>query len=87
MPHEEWYDLLSTMEAKCNRKISADQIKRLAASKSAPANSDIYAPARGTRKKKARNGVVTVHKNQGKKFLKHSGAQLYCVLYKKSVMP
>ena len=38
--HEEWCDLMSTMEAKDDIKRDAVQIKILAASKSAPDNSD-----------------------------------------------
>ena len=68
------------MEGKYNRKRAAAQIKIIASSKAAPANSERDTPATRTHKKEARNGVITVHKKQGKKFPSHGGAQLYFVL-------
>ena len=62
MPHEEWCDLLSTMEAKDNIKRAAYQIKRLAASKVAPANSGSDTSAKVPLKKKARTAVLLVRK-------------------------
>ena len=43
--HKEWCDLLSTVEAKDNRKRAAAQIKRLAAYKAEPENSDSNMPS------------------------------------------
>ena len=79
VPHEEWYDLLQTMEAKDNRKTDAAKIKILAASKAVPANSDRYMSARVPHKKKASNGVLPYHKKQVNETAKNSGAQHYCV--------
>ena len=55
------------MKEKDNQKQAAAQIKILAASKAAPANFYSDASAKVPRKKKARNGVLTARKQQGKK--------------------
>ena len=65
------------MEVKGNRKISAVQIKTLAASKAAPVNSDTDAPVRVPHKKKESTGVLPARKNQVKNTSKHHGAQCY----------
>ena len=75
------------MEEKYNQKQAAAQIKILAASKAAPANFYSDASAKFPRKNKARNGVLTSRKKQGKKTPKYKGSQRYCVLYKKYVIP
>ena len=75
IPHEEWCDLLSTMEVKDNKKRAADQIKRLATSKAAPINSKRDGYTRVPRKKKARAGVLPIRKQHGKRTSKHHGAQ------------
>ena len=46
------------MKDKYNRKIDADQIKKLVASKAASANYDIDVSSRIPRNKKARTGVL-----------------------------
>ena len=83
LPHKYWCDLLSTMEKKDNRKRAATQIKRVAASKAAPANYDSNAYKRFPLKKKARTVVILDQKNQVKNSSKNIGSQIYCVLYKK----
>ena len=60
--HNRWCDLLSTREAKYNRKRSAAQIKRLTSSKAAPANFDINATAKVTHKNKESTGVLPPNK-------------------------
>ena len=57
-PHEEWHDFLSTMEEKYNINRAAAEIKRLAASKSAPANYDIDTSAKILYKKKIITDVL-----------------------------
>ena len=65
VPHKVYCALLSTVEAKDNRKRSPAQIKRLAASKAATENYDSDTYERVMRKKQARNGVLPALKNQG----------------------
>ena len=72
------------MEAKGNRKIAVSQIKIIAASKAAPANSGRNLSARLPCKKKASTSFLPSHRQQGKKISNHSCAQRYCVLCKKS---
>ena len=79
VPHEEWYDLLQTMEAKDNRKRATYEIKILAASKAAPANYDSVMSASVPHKQKASNGVLPDHNKQVNETDKNSGAQHYCV--------
>ena len=75
------------MEEKDNRNRAADQIKRLSASKAAPANYDSNASAKVTHKNEERTGVLPDCKNQGKKNSKHKGPHSYCVLFNKAGMP
>ena len=86
-PHKEWCDLLSTMEAKDNRKRTTDQIKILAASKAVPANYFSNVSAKVTLKNKASTCAIHTRKQQGKKNPNHKGSQRYCVLCKKTGMP
>ena len=55
------------MDAKDNRNQAGNQTKRLAASKVAPCDSDRDTIPKVTHKNKARTGVLTAHKHQGKK--------------------
>ena len=55
------------MDAKDNRNQAGDQTKRLAASKVAPCDSDRDKIPTVPHKKKARTGVLTAFKYQGKK--------------------
>ena len=66
VPHKDWCELLSTIVVKYNRKISVAQIKMFAASKAAPANSDIDMSASVTRKKNSRTGVLLDRNQQSK---------------------
>ena len=87
MTHEEWCDLLSTMEGKYNRKWDVAQIKILAASKLAPENYDSDTSTQVPRKKKARTGVLPAHKYKGNKNPKYKFYRSYFVLCKKAGMP
>ena len=75
------------MEAKYNRKISVDKIKRLASSKADPANYDSNAYARIPHKKNVSNGFLRAHKQWYKKTINNSGSQHYCILFNKSGLP
>ena len=57
-PHEEWWDLMSIVEAKDNKNRAASQIKRLAASKAALSNSGRDTSKKDPNKNKARNFVL-----------------------------
>ena len=74
------------MEATYNMKQAADQIKRLVASKAAPANSEIDMSAMLPRKKKASTGVLSNHNHRGNNPSKNNGAHSYCLLCKKNWM-
>ena len=65
--HEEWCELLSTIEVKDNSKRFAAQIQRLVSSIAASVNPISDEPIRVTRKKKARTDVLTNRKMYGKK--------------------
>ena len=83
MTHEDWCDLLSTIEVKYNKKRAAtkiNKIKTLRATSHYDSNESIKVPCM----KKARTGVL--RKKQGGK-PKHHGVQRYCVLFKKAGMP
>ena len=84
--HEYWYDLLSTIEVKENRKRDITQIKRLETSKAA-SNYDSNEPIVVPRKKMVRTGVLTNFKQQENNILNHHGAQSYCVIIKKAGIP
>ena len=82
--HKEWYDLLSTMEVKDNRKMAAAHIKSLSPSKESHINYDIGNSVKMPRRKKARTGVLPIHKQHGKKTPKHHGSQRYYLIWKKA---
>ena len=79
LDHEDWCDLLSTIEVKDNRKRSATQIKRLASSKLAY-NSESDESIRVPHKKRLRTGVLPNRKQKGVNYPKHHGPQRYCML-------
>ena len=83
MPHEEWCDILFTMDFKDSRVKAKSQTNNPAASKTAPSNYYGDASVKVTRKKNARTSALTYRKKQGNKTTKNSGAQNYCVLYNK----
>ena len=56
--HIEWFDLLSTIDAKYKRNCVADQIKIISASKAAPDNSDSNTSAKVPHKKNESTGVL-----------------------------
>ena len=81
--HQDWYELLSTIEAKDNRKRAATKIKNIASSR-ADSLSDSNYSLRIPRKKKARTGACL--NRQGEKRLKQHRAQHYYVICAKSGM-
>ena len=83
IPHEEWWDLLYTMEVKDNSKIYASNINRPETSKAALINSDSNNSMMFPRNKKARTGVLPSYKQHGTNNLEHHGVQSYCVLRNK----
>ena len=83
--HEDWCDLLSTIEVKDERKRAAVQIKNIASARESSL-SDSDKSARNPRKKKASTGVLR-SKTPHKKAHKHHGIQQYCVICKKVGMP
>ena len=87
IPHEEWFNLISTMEVKDNSKRAVAQIKRLVTSKSVPVNYGSDDPIRFPRNKKVRTDVIPSRKQHGGNIPKHHDAQCYCVMCKKAVIP
>ena len=75
--HKYWGDLLSTTEAKDNRKQAAAQIKRLAVSKAALENYDSNTSGKVLHKKKARTSVLPDRKKKGKKPPNYKGFKCY----------
>ena len=75
------------MEAKDDRNRSTDRIKRLAATKVAPENSDIDLSAKFTCKKNSGTIVLPARNQHSNKTPKHNGSFHYCVLCKKAGMP
>ena len=67
MPHEEWCDLLSPMEAKDCRKRAAAQIKTCVASKADTSSSDSNTSTNVLIKKKVKTGVLLDHRQQSNK--------------------
>ena len=63
--HEDWCDLISTVEVKDNRKRVATQIKRFSTSKQA-SNYDINESVRAPRNERVRTGFLTNFKQQSK---------------------
>ena len=84
LPHEKWCDLLSTLEAKDNRKSATYQIKRLASPKAAPA-SDIDGSHILPGKKKVRARFI-LSCNPIKKAPKNLGTHSYYIMFNKAVM-
>ena len=74
------------MEAKDKRNLATDKIKRLAASKTALANSDRDTSANITRKRKARSSVLPARNKQVKNTITHKFTQSYCMMFKKAEM-
>ena len=79
MPHEEWCDLMSTMEAKYTRKRSVSQIKILVAYKVAPDNSGSNKSAMVPHKNKVSTGVLPDGNKESNNTTKHSGTQRYYI--------
>ena len=85
LTYEDWCDLLSTIEFKDERKISAVNTKKIASARAASL-SDRKKSARITRRNKARTGVSNSHKTPRRAHDRHHGTHRYCILYKKSGM-
>ena len=83
--HEDWCDLLSTIEVKDNIKREATQIKKIASTRAASLSGSITS-VRITRNKKSRIGAGVLHSNKGShnKAPKHHGTQSHCMIYKGS---
>ena len=86
MTHEEWCDLLSTIQVKDNRKRAATQIKKVASARSASL-SESDGSVRVPRKKKAVTGVLRSNKGPNRKTPKHNVTQRYYMLCKNAGMP
>ena len=86
LAHDNWCDLLSTINVKDNRKMSETQIKSIETS-SAASNSDIHESVRLTCKKMVRTGVLPKRKQQEKKTTKYHVIHCYLALCKKAGMP
>ena len=74
--HEEWCDLLSTIEFKDNSKRSASHIKRFATSKALSVDYYSGISIRVPRKNKESNGVLPDNKHHGENIPKHHGAKI-----------
>ena len=74
MPHKKWCELLSTIEAKDNRKRAEDQIKNIAASKAHPPNYDSNSSLRVPLNNKDRTGSLSARKHHGKNTPKNIGS-------------
>ena len=84
--YEYWYDLLSTIEVKYERKRAASHIKKIASARSASL-SDSDESLSIPRRKKSKTGVSNYHNNPRRGHNRHRGTHSYCVLCKKSGMP
>ena len=79
-------DLLSSIEVKDERKISAVHIKKIAYARAASLpnrDKSVKIP----RKKKVNTGFSISNKPPRRAHDSHHGAQRYCVLFKKAVIP
>ena len=86
LTYEDWCDLLSTIEVKYERKISAVQINRIASVR----ESSIYdsnESVRIPRKNKSKTGVLRYNTSSKRVRSRHHGIQRYFVLCKNSGMP
>ena len=88
LTHEDWCDLLSTIEVKDDRKRSSTQIKNITSTREASL-SDSDGSVRIPRKKKARLGAGFLHSNKvpNNKAPKNHSNQRHCVIFKKSGIP
>ena len=86
LTHEDWCDLLSTIEVKDNRKRESTDIKKIGYARAASL-SNSKGSFRILRKNKARTGFLQLNKGLHNKAHNHHGNQIHCVLCKKSGMP
>ena len=86
LTYEDWCDLLSTIEFKDEREISAVHIKKVAADR-ASSLSDSDESVRVMRRKKAKTCVLRSNRSPRRSHYKHYGVQRCGVLCKKSGMP
>ena len=84
LTHEYWCEILSIIEVKDNRKMSATQIKKIASAR-ADSHSDSDKPISVPRNKKSRTGALS--NNTNRKAPKHCGTQCHCMLLKKAGFP
>ena len=81
LTNEDWFDLLSKIEVKDNRKSEANQIKNISSARVA-SHSDSNKSVRIPSKKKTSTGVLL--KNLKRKASKHHGTQRHFVIHKKA---
>ena len=84
--HEEWCELLSTIEVRVNTERYATHIKRLATSKAIP-NYDSNKSIRVPHNKMVSTSALPNFNQKGGEMPKHHGDQRYCMLCKKSGIP
>ena len=86
LTYEYWCDLLSTIEVKYERKRSAVHIKKISSVRATSlSDSDKFVSI--LRRKKAKTGVSNSRKSPRRAHTRLHGAQCYCILCKKAVMP
>ena len=76
LAHEDWCDILYTIQVKYNRKGAETQIKKIAYARAASLY-DSNGSVSILRKKKARTGVLRSNKGPCKKSPMHNGTQRY----------
>ena len=79
LTYEYWWELLSTIEVKDERKRAASQIKKIASARIFSL-SDSEESVRIPKKKKAKTGVSNYHKTPRRAHDRHHVTHSYCVL-------
>ena len=79
LTYEDWFDLLSTIEVKDERKRSSVNINKIASARAASqSDSDEY--VRIPRRKKSKTGVLRYNKYPRRARDRNHGVQRYCVI-------
>ena len=86
LAYEYWWDLLSTIEGKYERKRAAVNLKKIASARAASLL-DRDESVIIQRRKKDNTGVLIYNKSPRSAHDRHHGAQSYCVLFKNEGMP
>ena len=84
--YEYWWDLLSKIEVKDERKRAAVHIKKIASERAASISNSAKS-VNIPKRKKDKTGVLSSNKSIRRANDRHHGAQRYCVLCKKVGMP